>query len=128
MIHFKRVLLAMILCLFVGNAAQAQVREFYKFIEKNLRYPKQAIENKIEGRVYVKFTIYPDDSIGNIKVLKGLGYGCDEEALRVLNLKGLPRLGHRLSRRSRKVVQRSIAITFKLDKNNQKKITSTIVQ
>jgi protein TonB len=53
-------------------------------IEQKLIYPKEASENNIEGRVYVTVII---DSTGKLicpKVLKGLGYGCDEEALRIV--------------------------------------------
>jgi protein TonB len=53
-------------------------------LQLKLIYPEKAKENKIEGRVYVLAII---DTIGNeicSKVIKGLGYGCDEEALRLV--------------------------------------------
>lgn len=53
-------------------------------IHQKLNYPKEALENKIEGKVYVLIII---DSVGNLlcpKVIKGLGYGCDQEAMRVV--------------------------------------------
>jgi TonB family protein len=56
------------------------------YIAKNVKYPPVARENGIEGRVYVTFVV---DKLGNIKdarILKGIGGGCDEEALRVINL------------------------------------------
>lgn len=56
----------------------------YKFIYANLKYPKKAKEKGIEGKVYIQFVVEADGSLSNIKVLKGLGYGCDEEAMRII--------------------------------------------
>ena len=60
--------------------------DFRKFISENLRYPEAAIENKIEGSVIVEYDISDDGLVYNPHVLKGLGYGCDEEAMRVIGL------------------------------------------
>jgi periplasmic protein TonB len=57
---------------------------FYKFIQKEMRYPAQARRMGIEGRVYVEFVVDKDGSLTMIKLLKGIGAGCDEEAVRVL--------------------------------------------
>ncbi len=59
---------------------------FGRFIEKNLRYPRQARENGTQGRVIVTFVVERDGSVTNIKVARGIGDGCDEEALRIINL------------------------------------------
>ena len=56
------------------------------FINNNLRYPKSAIENKIEGSVYVKYEINERSEVHSIFVVKKLGYGCDEEAIRLVSL------------------------------------------
>ncbi len=58
----------------------------YSFLSKNLVYPKKAIENDISGKVYVQFVVRKDGALDNIKISKGLGYGCDEEVIRVLKL------------------------------------------
>jgi len=55
-----------------------------KFLERNLRYPAMARENNIQGRVTVQFVVEKDGSLTDIKVLRGIGAGCDEEAVRVL--------------------------------------------
>lgn len=55
-----------------------------KFMQKNLRYPAQALSNSIAGKVYVSFVVNTDGSITNIEVTKGLGFGTDEEAVRVI--------------------------------------------
>ncbi len=57
---------------------------FYKFINKNIRYPNGAISKRIQGKVTIQFVVEPDGSLTNFKVLKGIGGGCDEEAVRVL--------------------------------------------
>ena len=57
---------------------------FQEYIRKNLRYPKQALDNKIEGTVHVTYHV---DGLGNVLdcvVTKGVGFGCDEEAIRLI--------------------------------------------
>lgn len=60
------------------------IENFYSFITSNMKYPKVAEEKGIGGRVFVEFVVEKDGSISNLKVLKGIGHGCDDEALRVL--------------------------------------------
>jgi protein TonB len=57
-----------------------------KFLRENINYPKEAIKNKISGTVYVQFIIEKDGSISDIQVVRGIGGGCDEEAVRVIKL------------------------------------------
>jgi periplasmic protein TonB len=59
---------------------------FYKFLGKNLKYPRRAQQAGIEGKVFVEFIIDRGGRVSDLKVVKGLGSGCDEEALRVLAL------------------------------------------
>lgn len=56
------------------------------FIQKNIKYPKFAINNKIQGPVYVTFIVEPDGSLTNFGILMGIGFGCDEEAIRISRL------------------------------------------
>lgn len=58
--------------------------ELIRYIADNLDYPKDAMESGIEGRVFVKIIVEPNGSISNAKIIRGLGYGCDEEAIRVI--------------------------------------------
>lgn len=60
--------------------------EFYKFIGNNLKYPDTAIKNNVQGNVLVSFIIEQDGTLADVKVEKKLGYGTDEEAVRVLKL------------------------------------------
>ena len=57
----------------------------YKFIRENMVYPASAKKANIEGRVFIKFVVRKDGSIGQKEILKGIGYGCDEEALEVID-------------------------------------------
>jgi TonB family protein len=59
-------------------------KAFKEYLEKNLRYPEQALNNKVEGKVTVQFTIEPSGKISDFRVLKSLGYGCDEEVVRLI--------------------------------------------
>jgi TonB family protein len=59
---------------------------FRKFIADNLSYPQEALEARIEGSVVVGYDISDEGSVINPHILKGLGYGCDEEAIRVIGL------------------------------------------
>jgi TonB family protein len=56
----------------------------YKYLSKNIKYPKEAKKARVSGRVYIKMVIEKDGSIGEVKVLQGIGFGCDEEAVRVI--------------------------------------------
>lgn len=57
-----------------------------EFIKDHLRYPQVAKENGTEGTVYVTFVVETDGSITDIKLLKGIGDGCEQEAMRVVGL------------------------------------------
>jgi protein TonB len=59
---------------------------FQEFIRKNLKYPKEALEQKIEGAVHVKYRVDGRGKVIETEVTHGLGYGCDEEAIRVVKL------------------------------------------
>ncbi len=58
----------------------------FDFIKKNLKYPKEALKNKIEGVVIVRYTINRDGKVIKTEVKSSLGYGCDEEAQRVVKM------------------------------------------
>lgn len=57
-----------------------------QLIKANLKYPKTALANKVEGSVYVKYGIDHIGKVSEVKVLQSLGHGCDEEAVRVVKL------------------------------------------
>lgn len=62
------------------------VLELYRFIAKNLRYPIEARNKNIDGKVFVKFIVRADGTTSDISILKGIGAGCDEEVVRVVGM------------------------------------------
>ena len=64
------------------------IEEFNIFVAENLVKPKAAIEQNISGSVIIEFTVEPYGELSNFKVIQSLGYGCDEEAIRILKLSG----------------------------------------
>jgi len=88
------------------------MESFLKYVSKNLKYPAQARRMGVEGKVFVQFVVEKDGSITDIKVVKGIGAGCDEEAIRVLENAPKWKPG---KQRGRPVKQRIVLpIVFKL--------------
>ncbi len=91
------------------------------FIYQNIKYPKEAKENGIEGMVVIKFIIEKDGSITNADIIRGIGGGCDQEALRVVE--SMPNWAPGKQRGRLVRVQFNLPIRFKLDnkpaKNNE---------
>ncbi len=58
--------------------------EMYKFLGSNLNYPPDARDKNIQGRVYISFVVETDGKITHVKCLRGIGGGCDKEAIRVV--------------------------------------------
>ena len=86
---------------------------FVKYLQENLRYPAPAQRANVTGKVYVQFTVNTDGSTSDIQVLKSVGFGCDEEAIRVLETtKWTP------GKQSGKVVRSrfTVPISFQLNK------------
>ena len=66
---------------FQGGDANA----FSAWVAKNLVYPEIAKENGVQGRVMLQFTVNPDGSVTNVKVLRGVDASLDKEAVRVVS-------------------------------------------
>lgn len=60
------------------------MESFYRFIIKNVRYPDAARKNNTYGKVIVSFVVEKDGALTDVKVARGIGDGCDEEAVRVI--------------------------------------------
>ena len=85
---------------------------FYQYVQKNMKYPSQAQRMGLEGKVFVQFVVGKDGKITDVQVLRGIGAGCDEEAIRVLKNSPAWSPG---KQRGRAVRQRMVLpITFKL--------------
>jgi len=68
---------------FVENSPQFP-GNFMVYIQENMNYPEEAREKKIRGSVFVSFVVERDGSLSNIKIVIGIGRGCDEEAVRII--------------------------------------------
>jgi protein TonB len=86
--------------------------DLYQYISKNINYPVEAKENKIEGRVIAQFIVEKDGSISNASVLKKMGWGMDEETLRVINNMPNWKSGKQNGKTAR--VRYTLPVSFKL--------------
>ena len=62
------------------------IDSLYAFIQRNLRYPEKAFNDKIEGTVYVSFYVEKDGDISGITLLRDIGGGCGDEVVRVVKM------------------------------------------
>jgi protein TonB len=93
-------------------APKGGMAAFYKYVGDKMKYPPQARRMGIDGKVFVEFVINKDGSISDVKAVKGIGAGCDEEAVRVVQ--GAPAWTPG-KQRGKPVKQRMVLpITFKL--------------
>lgn len=59
-------------------------KEMMRYLAQQIRYPEMAREANIQGTVYVEFTVHTNGNISNVRLLRGIGHGCDEEAMRAV--------------------------------------------
>lgn len=85
---------------------------FYAFLKKEIKYPRQAQRMGIEGRVFVQFVVERDGSLTDIHVIKGIGAGCDEEAVRVFKNSPKWNPGKQRGRPVRQRMNQSILFKF----------------
>ena len=83
-----------------------------EYVATHIKYPQIARETGIQGRVFVGFVVEPDGSVSNVKILRGIGGGCDEEAMRVI--KSLPKWKPGKQRGKAVRVSYQIPVLFKL--------------
>ena len=77
-----------------------------KFINDNMRYPEEAKLHKVAGTVVIQFVVTKEGKITNVTLTRGIGYGCDEEAVRVVSIMPAWRPG--------KLNQKNIPVNFTL--------------
>ncbi|MEO3405228.1 TonB family protein [Mucilaginibacter sp. CAU 1740] len=95
------------------------IEAFGKFLAANVKYPKAARDNNVQGRVIITFVVEKDGSLTDMKVVRGIGSGCDEEAVRVLKLSPAWKCGIQNGRPVN--VQYSVPISFTLTPADDKK-------
>jgi TonB family protein len=57
---------------------------FQDYLKLNVNYPKDAIDNKVEGRVTVQFLVTREGQLNDFTIIRGIGFGCDEELIRLI--------------------------------------------
>lgn len=92
---------------------------FYTFIAKSVKYPEEALKNNVQGKVFLSYIVEIDGRLTDIKVIRALGSGLDEEAVRVL--KSSPKWVPGYNGKNPVRVQYSLPIGFTLSNEKVKK-------
>ena len=100
------------------------IEQFYKFLGNNIKYPSAAIDNEIQGNVHVSFTVEKDGSLTDLKIERKLGFGTDEEALRVLKIAKRWNPGMQNGRPVR--VKYNVPIRFAFDSGRSERKTNAL--
>jgi protein TonB len=98
-------------------------KEYLKeFLKENLKYPKEALKTGIQGDVLISFSVNQFGEVSNPQIIKGIGYGCDEEAIRLVKLlkyQEVKNRGLRVTTRNRlkipfrlKLIKRTLNISY----------------
>ncbi len=95
---------------------------FAQFLKENLKYPEEAVKAGIEGTVIVEIDIDDNGIVHNPRIFKGIGYGCDEEAMRLAKLL---RYGKVKNKGVRVRTKSKVNIRFKLPKKKTIQYTVT---
>jgi TonB family protein len=90
-----------------------------KFLQENIKYPEEAKKAGIQGKVFVTFVIQADGAVTDVKILRGIGGGCDEEAWRVVKM--MPNWIPGKEKGKNVAVQFNLPINFKLDAGKKEK-------
>jgi len=68
-----------------ASPRSGEMTEFYQYVARSMKYPNQARKLGIEGRVFVEFVVDKHGNLTDVKAIKGIGAGCDTEAVRVIS-------------------------------------------
>jgi protein TonB len=99
--------------IFIVVEEQPFLNGMYEFLSQNIKYPEEAKELGIQGKVFVTFVVEKDGSIADVKVLRGIGGGCDEEAVRVV--RSMPKWNPGKQRGEAVRVQFNLPVKFTLN-------------
>lgn len=86
---------------------------FYNYVSKNIEFPRKAKFNNVSGKVFVQFIIDKDGTVTDVKAIKGIGFGCDEAAIEVLE--NSPKWNPGKQRGRAVKVRMVLPITFRLN-------------
>ncbi len=96
---------------------------FKKYIKANLVYPKEALDKRVEGTVYLSAVVNDNGDVLQVNIEQGVGAGCDEEAIRLIENIQFPKVKNRGVRVKTK---KKFRINFKLQA--QKKVNFNLVK
>jgi TonB family protein len=85
---------------------------FYQYVHETMQYPPQARKMLVEGRVFCEFVVNRDGSIQDVRIIRGIGAGCDEEAIRIIQASPQWKPGKKKGKPVRSKF--NVAIVFKL--------------
>ncbi len=88
-------------------------KSLFQFIADNTKYPADAKDKGIKGRVFVNFIVEPDGSVSDIRVLRGIGGGCDEEAVRIVE--SMPKFKPGMQNGEAVRVSYTVPVNFRLE-------------
>lgn len=91
------------------------LKSLYEFLSKNIKYPSLALTEKIEGKVVLQFIVDSKGYVNKIEVLKAIGGGCEQEAIRVINL--MPKWNPGLQNGKAVAVKYTLPIAFQISSN-----------
>jgi protein TonB len=94
-------------------------KEMLEFVYGNIKYPKGAQENGIEGRVILVYLVNKDGTISDVEVLRDPGGGCGEEAMRVIKM--MPKWIPGKSRGKVVQMKYTFPVSFKLNKKDRRR-------
>ena len=89
---------------------------FYRYIASEIVYPSEARKTGVQGKVFVQFVVEKDGSLTDVQAIKGIGEGCDDEAVRVVKNSPAFKPGEQRGKPVR--VRMVVPITFKLNEDN----------
>jgi len=95
-----------------------------KFMSENMSYPAEARKNGIQGKVFVTFIVEKNGEVSHVKTLRGIGGGCDEEAVRVISMMPDWKPGKQGGKPVR--VQFNLPVQFKLDDKKKDHKSGTV--
>ena len=93
-------------------------RMLSQFLAENISYPQEAIDKRIQGKVYAEFTIEIDGRVSGVKIYRGIGGGCDAETIRVI--KSMPNWKPAEQNGKKIKVKQALPVQFYLPRQKRK--------
>lgn len=101
------------------------IKAMKEFVKAQLKYPEEALKEKIEGSVHLRYTVNQKGNVIRVKVVSGIGHGCDEEARRIVKLFKFD-VSH--GGKSKLEYNKTISVHFRLPKGKKAEVNAPIQQ